>query len=220
MNIVKNTFVAPNITSDIISNKHQQSRINHWDNAYQRGTPIWDRDYVSPLLEKAINTNLIIPCRVISIGCGTGTNEIYLASKGFKVTAIDLSETALNIACKKATLQNVTIEWICADILNLPDSISDYDLIFDRGCYHNIRYYYIQEYIDSLCNLANNNTKCLIISCNSSKPPGVTSEHIKNDCLLSKTKKLDIEHLEEIKSVDHNGNKRNEWLTLITINSN
>ena len=137
----KNPIILNEITS-------QQARTTYWDRKYEEDTPIWDRNYPSPLLVNAIEQNLIKQGTVISIGCGTGTNEIYLATKGFTVTAIDLSKNAINIAIDKASKANVTINWICGDILNLQNNLSTYDIIFDRGCYHHIRYSFLQKYIE------------------------------------------------------------------------
>ena len=71
----------------------------------------------------------------------------YLAKKGFQVTAFDLSQKAINIAINKASKDNVVVNWLCADILCLPN-LSQYDLIFDRGCYHHIRYWLLYSAVE------------------------------------------------------------------------
>ena len=35
------------------------------------------------------------PCRVIEMGCGTGTDSLWIADQGFEVTAVDVSEIAI-----------------------------------------------------------------------------------------------------------------------------
>ena len=40
----------------------------------------------------------IAPCSVLEIGCGTGTNAIWLTEQGFKVAASDISEVAISQA--------------------------------------------------------------------------------------------------------------------------
>lgn len=191
----------------MINNIFQQKMATHWEHRYKTGQTIWDRDYPSPLLVQSVEKGLINPCKVISIGCGSGTNEIYLAKLGFIVTGIDISPTALQLAKNKAINANVNIEWICIDILNLSNNLGEYDLIFDRGCYHHIRYHLCDNYIKTIIKLSHNDTKYLIISCNSGTPPGVSKEHIIKDF-----EKFKIKNLEMIESVDHNKNKRKEWL--------
>lgn len=39
---------------------------------------------------------------VLDLGCGTGRNTIYLASRGFKVTACDISKTGIELTKKQA----------------------------------------------------------------------------------------------------------------------
>ena len=36
-----------------------------------------------------------MPGRVLELGCGPGRNAIYMAEKGYKVDAIDISEHAI-----------------------------------------------------------------------------------------------------------------------------
>ena len=68
---------------------------------YYRETPLekipWQKtqaDYFT----KLIDSNRIKPGAALDLGCGTGMKSIYLAQKGFKVTGIDISETAIKIA--------------------------------------------------------------------------------------------------------------------------
>lgn len=51
---------------------------------------------------------------VTDLGCGTGAVTNYLASKGMKVTGVDLSPDMLALA--SAGDESGTVSWICADI--------------------------------------------------------------------------------------------------------
>ncbi len=51
---------------------------------------------------------------VTDLGCGTGVITNYLASKGLKVTGVDLSPDMLSIASSGD--ETGTVSWICADI--------------------------------------------------------------------------------------------------------
>ena len=106
-----------------------------WDSAYHAGRrPPWDTGRTCTELKNLIKKGSIRPGKALELGCGTGTNAIYLASEGFQVTAVDVAPTALNLAIEKA-------EGRCEGALAaggrtaLPE-LGTFDFIFDRGCYH------------------------------------------------------------------------------------
>ena len=45
--------------------------------------------------------------KVLELGCGTGTDAIWLAKNGFEVTAVDVSDIAISIAEKSAKKSGV-----------------------------------------------------------------------------------------------------------------
>ena len=59
-------------------------------------------------------------CRVVDMCCGSGTDAIYLAGKGFDVTAIDVAPTAIAQAQVKGSKAGVSVNWVLADILAPP----------------------------------------------------------------------------------------------------
>jgi SAM-dependent methyltransferase len=56
------------------------------------------------------------PAKVLDLACGRGRHAISLAEKGFTVTGIDLSASALEHARKNAIARRVNINFIRADI--------------------------------------------------------------------------------------------------------
>ena len=155
--------------------------IERWDAPYRDGrTASWDTGIVAPALKQAVESGALKPCRTISLGCGTGTNEIYLASQGFDVTAIDVAPTALGLAADKAEEAGVRVRWLLADVLAPPD-LEPFDLVFDRGCYHNVRYVDAVAFVASLRRLTRPGAQCLVLSCNRDGPPGVREHHMRDD---------------------------------------
>lgn len=78
--------------------------------------------------------------RALDLGCGTGTHAVYLATRGWDVTAIDNVERALRRARDRAAAHDVTVNWVNADVsllaqLGLAPGLT---LVFDRGCYHGL----------------------------------------------------------------------------------
>ncbi len=155
--------------------------IERWDRAYRDGrAPAWDSGIVAADLKKAVENGQVKPCRTAVLGCGSGTNSIYLAKKGFDVTAIDIAPTALSIARRKAAEADVEVNWVLADVLKLPE-LEPFDFIFDRGCYHNVRYVDATGFVNSLAGLSHEGTRCLILSLNRDSAPGVREATMRED---------------------------------------
>jgi SAM-dependent methyltransferase len=155
--------------------------IERWDRAYRDGRkPGWDTGLVAEDLRKVVEEGVVRPCRTAVLGCGSGTNALYLAEKGFDVTAIDVAPTALSIAQTKAKDAGVDVQWLLADVLALPD-LEPFDFIFDRGCYHNVRYADAAGFVESLRQMSHENTRVLILSLNRDSAPGVREHHMRED---------------------------------------
>ncbi len=71
--------------------------------------------------------------KVLDLACGEGRNSLYLATKGFDVTAIDRSVAGINKLLHFAQKANVKVTGIVSDIVNL-DILEDYDLVMAHGC--------------------------------------------------------------------------------------
>ena len=76
--------------------------ISNWNNRYIENDTPWDSGLASKQLGIILERYNIQPGRVLDLGCGTGTNSIYLAQKRFEVTAVDCSSEAIDIAKAKA----------------------------------------------------------------------------------------------------------------------
>lgn len=103
--------------------------------AYWR-RPRWDTGITPPEVETFSASH--IPARALDIGCGTGTNAIYLAKHGWEVWAVDMVRKAIQIGRRKARDANVIVNFQAGDVsqhLNLPGSFS---LILDIGCLHSL----------------------------------------------------------------------------------
>lgn len=145
--------------------------IERWDAAYREGRrPAWDTGRPSSELVQAVEKGALRPGRLVELGCGTGTNAIYLAGRDFEVTAIDLAPTALTIADKKAREAGVTVRWVLADVLS-PPKLGPFDCIYDRGCYHGVRKQSAAAYVETLRRLSKPGTLVLILAGNANEPP-------------------------------------------------
>jgi SAM-dependent methyltransferase len=71
---------------------------------------------------------------VLDAGCGRGDNATFLAGRGFQVTAVDASPTAIEQARERAGGAPVT--FAVADALTLEEYAGCFDTIVDSALYH------------------------------------------------------------------------------------
>ncbi|MCF8262612.1 MAG: class I SAM-dependent methyltransferase [Melioribacteraceae bacterium] len=83
---------------------------------------------------KSIETDLmgdVAGKSILHLQCHFGQDSISLARLGAKVTGIDLSDEAIKVAGKMANDLNVDAKFICCDIYDLPNQLSEeFDIVF------------------------------------------------------------------------------------------
>jgi SAM-dependent methyltransferase len=67
--------------------------------------------------------------RALDLACGAGRNAIWLAERGWRVTAVDYSEVALAEARRRAAARAVEIDWILADLTEWWPPAGAFDLV-------------------------------------------------------------------------------------------
>ncbi len=75
------------------------------------------------------------PGRALDIGCGSGTYSIYMAERGYQVTAIDFMPQAIAMLSKRIADTDLAIEAVQADIGKWT-ATAPFEVILDVGCLH------------------------------------------------------------------------------------
>ncbi|NQV26294.1 MAG: class I SAM-dependent methyltransferase [Rhodopirellula sp.] len=162
-------------------------RTQHWNQRYETSSTPWDSGLPSAELRRVIDEANIQPCRVLELGCGTGTNAILLAQCGFDVTAIDLSPLAIEKAQAKAIQASVDVTWICGDVCSIETPTEPFPLVFDRGCFHCIRRdVSVDEILQTLERVTASGSRYLVFTGNANEvrdhgPPGLFEEELRSD---------------------------------------
>lgn len=97
----------------------------------------WDRKYAARELPWSAEPNRLLvaevrdlpPGRALDLACGEGRNAIWLAQRGWRVTAVDFSEVAIARARAAAARAAVDVEVLWADLLDYEPEPDLYDLV-------------------------------------------------------------------------------------------
>ena len=89
-------------------------------------------------LVELVESRRIAPCRAIDLGCGTGSNAIFLAQHGFSVTGVDFATVAIKKARRRASAAGVNVEFLVDDLTDLTVQ-GPFDLLVDYGALDDLR---------------------------------------------------------------------------------
>ena len=109
--------------------------------AYLFGFKPWDTGVPPPELVALVEGNdRRPPGKALDLGCGTGTNCVYLAQHGWEVTGVDFVARAISAARRKAASAGVSPRLVVGDVTRLTEiGLGDgYELLLDLGCFSSI----------------------------------------------------------------------------------
>jgi SAM-dependent methyltransferase len=108
-------------------NLHSAAQAAEWDARHlEREGTIWSGRPNGRLVAEVI---VLAPGRALEIGCGEGADAIWLAQRGWTVTAIDVSEVAIRRAREASDAVGASVEWICGNALATPFPTGSFDLV-------------------------------------------------------------------------------------------
>lgn len=120
-----------------------------WDKFYS------DREKPVPFFKGVPDENLVeyferkllLPARVLEIGCGPGRNALYFAQQGCQVDGIDISEEAINWAIERMNERGLKVNFTCSSIFDFEIEANAYDIVYDSGCLHHVPPHRRMDYI-------------------------------------------------------------------------
>ncbi|MFC2168192.1 class I SAM-dependent methyltransferase [Acidobacteriota bacterium] len=109
-----------------------------YQNRLQKDIP-WNFEDPPDKLVELVTKGEIEPCRALDFGCGTGNYALYLAERGFEMTGVDSSPTAIQIAKENAKKKKLECDFLEMDVLEKFEKIQGtFDFVYDWLLLHHI----------------------------------------------------------------------------------
>lgn len=114
----------------------------------------WNIEHPPDILINLVETKTIQPRKIIDLGCGAGNYIIYLTTKGFDSTGLDISKHAIRIAQDSALSKGVKCNFIVGNLISLDFKISGlFDCAFDWEVLHHIFPEDREKYVSNVAKL-------------------------------------------------------------------
>lgn len=84
-----------------------------WDARYAANPQLWSSE---PNATVAEIVGPLPPGRAVDLGAGEGRHALWLARKGWTVTAVDFSAVGIDRGRAVAAAQGLTVDWVVADV--------------------------------------------------------------------------------------------------------
>ena len=84
-----------------------------WEDLYGAREQVWSGRANAALAREAGD---LAPGRALDLGCGEGGDAVWLAERGWRVTATDISRVALDRAAREAERRGLEVDWRQADL--------------------------------------------------------------------------------------------------------
>lgn len=97
-----------------------------WDQRYAESDRIWSGE---PNVALVAETEGLPPGRALDVGCGEGADAVWLALRGWEVTALDVSRVALDRAAAAAQQAATQVRWLHAGLLDAELAAAGFDLV-------------------------------------------------------------------------------------------
>jgi SAM-dependent methyltransferase len=99
----------------------------------------WNLEQPPEALTDLVESGWVTPCDAVDLGCGAGNYAIWFASKGFRMTGLDLSPNAIELAAALAAQKGVACRFMARDMTGAVEDLDDaFDFAYDWEVLHHV----------------------------------------------------------------------------------
>jgi SAM-dependent methyltransferase len=111
----------------------------------------WNMEEPPELLVELVESGRVLPCDAVDLGCGAGNYAVWLVSKGFRMTGIDISPAAVELAGRLAAEKGVTCRFLAEDWLEDVGKLErSFDFAYDWEVLHHVFPKDREKYVDNV----------------------------------------------------------------------
>jgi SAM-dependent methyltransferase len=164
---------ADNPFSGRLPTSHERMSGQSWDASYHGSPAPWDIGRPQPAIVRLASEGGFAG-RVLDAGCGTGENVLHVASLGLPVLGVDVAETALAMARKKAASvgSKIDVQFAAADAFQLERLGRSFTTVLDSGLFHTFDAEERTRYVTSLASVTEHDGT-LYVLCFSNEGPEI-----------------------------------------------
>lgn len=176
----------------------------------------WNLESPPETLVQLVESKRLKPCRIIDLGCGAGNYILYLATKGFEVTGLDISQPAIEIAQKSALSKGLQCDFIVGNVIEFDFEIAKpFACAYDWEVLHHVFPEDREKYIRNVSKLLKPGGQYMSVSFSEESPqfggkgkfrktPINTELYFSSEAEMIELFELEFE-IEELKTVDITG---------------
>ncbi len=97
-----------------------------WNKRYEAEDRVFSAE-PNPLVAEALGG--LAPGRALDLAAGEGRHALWLAGRGWRVTAVDFSEVGLEKGRARAADQGLAVEWVLSDVYEYAFPRESFDLV-------------------------------------------------------------------------------------------
>ena len=102
----------------------------------------WFSTRPSPFLVRAVEAGWIgRHDRVLDVGCGAGTNVLWLSRQGLRAIGVDVAPGAISVARSRATAGGARAVFELGEATRLPFPSARFGATLDFGCFHTLPFH-------------------------------------------------------------------------------
>lgn len=145
--------------------------------SYWLGMASWDTDQVPPELSEMFQPGRMPAGPTLDLGCGTGTNTIFMAGQGRQAIGVDFVPQAITRAKAKSQQAGVAekARFITADVTRLKElNLPQCAFALDMGCFHGLNPEGQLNYVQGLADILLPGGRYLLYALEPQKDAGMT----------------------------------------------